>query len=115
MAADAERRLLPAAERLLDDFRLNAEFVPRELGGRLLRLDALARVMRSVFRRDASLGLGYGMSTYMAAAVVWAGGSAGQRRDGAELLLSGGRMACAYPEPAGGTTSAERLRHGPAR
>ncbi|WP_405773872.1 acyl-CoA dehydrogenase family protein [Streptomyces sp. NBC_01538] len=102
MAADAERRMLPAAERLLDDFRLNAEFVPRELGGRLLRLDALARVMRSVFRRDASLGLGYGMSTYMAAAVVWAGGSAGQRRDTAELLLSGGRMACAYPEPAGG-------------
>ena len=76
--------------------------MPRELGGRLLRLDALARVMRSVFRRDASLGLGYGMSTYMAAAVVWAGGSAGQRRDTAELLLSGGRMACAYPEPAGG-------------
>ncbi|GHE55483.1 acyl-CoA dehydrogenase family protein [Streptomyces capitiformicae] len=101
-AADAERRILPAAERLLDDFRLNAEFVPRELGGRLLQLDSLARVMRAVFRRDASLGLGYGMSSYMAAVVVWAGGSAEQRRDTAELLLSGGRMACAYPEPAEG-------------
>ncbi|MDX3457599.1 acyl-CoA dehydrogenase [Streptomyces sp. ME02-8801-2C] len=102
VAADAERRPLPAAERLLDDFRLNAEFVPGELGGRLLRLDALARVLRSVFRRDASLGMGYGMSSYMAAAVVWAGGSAEQRRATAELLLSGGRMVCAYPEPAEG-------------
>lgn len=102
VTADAERRILPAAERLLDDFRLNAEFVPRELGGRLLQLDALARVMRAVFRRDASLGLGYGMSSYMAAVVVWAGGSAEQRRDTAELLLAGGRMACAYPEPGEG-------------
>lgn len=100
--ADGERRMLPAAERLLDDFGLNAEFVPEELGGRLRRLDALVRVMRTVFRRDAALGLGYGMSTYMAAVVVWSGGSASQRRRTADLLLSGGRMACAYPQPAEG-------------
>ncbi|MEU7166072.1 acyl-CoA dehydrogenase [Streptomyces morookaense] len=100
--ADRERRILPAAENLLDGFGLNAEFVPRELGGRLEGLDALVQVMRSVFRRDASLGLGYGMSSYMSAVVVWAGGSAGQQRAAAELLLAGGRMACAYPQPAEG-------------
>jgi alkylation response protein AidB-like acyl-CoA dehydrogenase len=99
LAADERRRLLPAAERLLDAFGLNAEFVPRELGGRLDRLDALARVLRAVFRRDAALGLGYGLTSYLAAVVVWAGGSARQRRDTAELLLADGRMACAYPEP----------------
>ncbi|MFE9770435.1 acyl-CoA dehydrogenase [Streptomyces sp. NPDC005931] len=99
LAADERRQLLPAAERLLDSFGLNAEFVPRDLGGRLDRLDTLARVLRAVFRRDAALGLGYGLTSYLAAVVVWAGGSARQRRDTADLLLSGGRMACAYPEP----------------
>ncbi|MFH8349830.1 acyl-CoA dehydrogenase [Streptomyces sp. NPDC018045] len=100
--ADAERRLLPAAEALLDGFRLHAEIVPEELGGRLRRLDVLARVMRAVFRRDAALGLSCGMSSYLAAAVVWSGGSAQQRRRTADLLLSGGRTVCAYPQPAEG-------------
>ncbi|MEU7202940.1 acyl-CoA dehydrogenase family protein [Streptomyces sp. NPDC045470] len=100
--ADAERRLLPAAEALLDGFRLQAEIVPRELGGRLGRLDVLARVLRAVFRRDAALGLACGTGPYLAAAAVWAGGSARQRHRTADLLLSGGRMACAYPQPAEG-------------
>ncbi|MEV5341276.1 acyl-CoA dehydrogenase family protein [Streptomyces sp. NPDC052676] len=99
LAADERRELLPAAERLLDAFGLNAEFVPTELGGRLDRLDALARVLRAVFRRDAALGLGYGLTSYLAAVVVWAGGTPRQRRDTADLLLTDGRMACAYPEP----------------
>ncbi|MEU2402024.1 acyl-CoA dehydrogenase [Streptomyces sp. NRRL S-1314] len=102
LAADGRQQLLPVGERVLDTFGLNAEFVPRELGGRLDRLDVLARILRAVFRRDASLGLGYGMTSYLAAAVVWAGGSGQQRRRTADLLLSGGRMACAYPEPAPG-------------
>lgn len=102
LAADGRQQLLPAAERLLDTFGLNAEFVPGELGGRLDRLDVLARVLRAVFRRDAALGLGYGMTSYLAAVTVWADGTEEQRRDTARLLLSGGRMACAYPEPAPG-------------
>ena len=99
LAADARGQQLPAAERLLGSFGLNAEFVPRELGGRLDRLDALARVVRAVFRRDAALGLGHGLTSYLAAVVVWAAGTPRQRRETADLLLSDGRMACAYPEP----------------
>lgn len=102
LAADGRHQLLPAAERLLDTVGLNAEFVPRELGGRLERMDVLARVLRAVFRRDAALGLGYGMTSYLAAVVVWTAGTGQQRRHTADLLLSGGRMACAYPEPAPG-------------
>jgi alkylation response protein AidB-like acyl-CoA dehydrogenase len=99
LAADARRIPLNAAELLLDAFELNAEFVPRELGGRLTRMDTMARVMRAVFRRDAALGLGYGMTSYQAAAIVWAAGSASQQRDTAQLLLDGGRLTSAYPEP----------------
>ncbi|MFG2503291.1 acyl-CoA dehydrogenase family protein [Streptomyces sp. NPDC048441] len=99
LAADAAGRPLAPAERVLDEFGLNAEFVPGRLGGRLERLDVLARVVRAVFRRDASLGLGYGVTSYLAGVIVWADGTAAQQRAVADLLLSGGRIACAYPEP----------------
>ncbi|MEV0092389.1 acyl-CoA dehydrogenase family protein [Streptomyces sp. NPDC050738] len=102
MLADEQRRMLPAAERLLDDFGLNGEFVPVRLGGRLERMDALSRVMRAVFRRDASLGLGYGLTSYLGAVLVWASGTDAQQRSTAELLLGGSRLAPAYPEPARG-------------
>ncbi|MFI6942052.1 acyl-CoA dehydrogenase [Streptomyces sp. NPDC050418] len=102
LAADRRQELLPAAQRLLDEFGLNAEFVPAALGGRLDRLDVLARVLRAVFRRDAALGLGDGMTSYLAAVLVWADGSPEQQEQTARLLLGGGRMAGAYPEPTPG-------------
>ena len=101
--ADAREQLLPAGERMLDGFGLNAEFVPRALGGRLDRLDTMARVLRTVFRRDAALGLGYGVSSFLGAVVVWAAGSPEQQRRTAALLDSGGRVAGAYPELARGS------------
>ncbi|MQY11666.1 hypothetical protein SRB5_17850 [Streptomyces sp. RB5] len=102
LAADERGELLPEAERLLDEFGLNAEFVPRDLGGRLDRVDTLGRVLRGVFRRDASLGLGYGATSFLAAVTVWAAGTAAQRRWTADLLLDGGRLAVAYHELAHG-------------
>lgn len=41
LAADAAGTVLPEAERVLDDFGLNAEFVPADVGGRLERMDLL--------------------------------------------------------------------------
>ncbi|WP_079086056.1 acyl-CoA dehydrogenase [Streptomyces silvensis] len=102
LAADAKGRLQAAAEDLLDDFRLNAEFVPAALGGRLVRADTLARILRPVFRRDQSLGVGYGVFSLLAGASVWAGGSAEQQRWAADLLLGGGRLAVSYRELAHG-------------
>jgi alkylation response protein AidB-like acyl-CoA dehydrogenase len=102
LAADERAELLTAGEALLDDFGLGAEFVPTALGGRLSRLDYLIEVMRTVFRRDPCLGLGYGASSLIAAVNVWTAGRDAQRRDVADLLLAGGKLACGYFELAHG-------------
>ncbi|GGO89041.1 acyl-CoA dehydrogenase [Wenjunlia tyrosinilytica] len=102
LEADARGEMLEAAEDMLRDVGLNAEFVPAELGGRFTRVDTLSRVLRTVFRRDASLGIGYGVSSFLAAVAVWAGGTPRQRRWTADLLLGGGRLAVAYQELAHG-------------
>jgi hypothetical protein len=58
LAADERGELIPEAERALDGFGLNAEFVPRELGGRLDRVDNLARVLRPGSRRNTGRSAG---------------------------------------------------------
>ncbi|MGW5354259.1 acyl-CoA dehydrogenase [Streptomyces sp. NPDC004031] len=102
LAADEAGELSAAGEKLLDAFGLNAEFVPASLGGRLERLDGLARVLREVFRRDVALGLGYGVTSFMASVNVWAEGDARQQARLAEILLGGGRVSVAYHELAHG-------------
>jgi alkylation response protein AidB-like acyl-CoA dehydrogenase len=102
LAADAAGRLPAKGEQVLDERELNAEFVPAELGGRLDRMDVLGRILRPVFRRDASLGFGYGLNCFFAAAPVWTAGDLGQRRKAARLLLDGRRIAVARHEVAHG-------------
>ncbi|WP_326700510.1 acyl-CoA dehydrogenase family protein [Streptomyces sp. NBC_01754] len=102
LEADESGEMPEAGERLLDALVLNADFVPREFGGRLERIDTLVRVMRQVFRRDISLGLGYGVTSFMASVNVWTTGSDEQRKRLAELLLSGGKVSVAYHELAHG-------------
>ncbi|NGO43912.1 acyl-CoA dehydrogenase [Streptomyces ureilyticus] len=95
VAADTAGTLPSAAETLLDTYGLNEEFVPAALGGRLRRMDELGRILRPVFRRDASLGFGYGLNCFFAAAPLWTAGSEDQRRLAARLLLGGERIAVA--------------------
>ncbi|MEU5956279.1 acyl-CoA dehydrogenase [Streptomyces sp. NPDC047525] len=102
LAADERGDPLPAGRALLDSFGLGAEFVPRALGGRLRQADELARVLRPLFRRDGSLGLGHGAINLIASAPVWSAGSPEQHRRMADLLLSGGQTAGAYTELATG-------------
>ena len=98
LAAD-ERRELPAdAVRALDEWGFNAELVPASLGGRLAGTDQLIRALRPVFRRDAALGLGYGITNFMAGVNVWMSGNDEQRRELAATLLKGGKIAAAYHE-----------------
>ncbi|GHE96936.1 acyl-CoA dehydrogenase [Streptomyces longispororuber] len=102
LAADARGQVPACAEALLDEAGLNAEFVPAALGGRLVRADALARILRPVFRRDQALGVGYGAFSVLAGASVWTAGSPAQQRWAADLLLGGGRLAVSYRELAHG-------------
>ncbi|WP_129293729.1 acyl-CoA dehydrogenase [Streptomyces lydicus] len=101
VAADEREETAPAAEAALDEFGLHAEFVPRALGGRLERLDDMIELMRSVYRRDAALGLARA-GQLLASVNVWTAGRPEQRWAAAELLTDNRRMACAFHELAHG-------------
>ncbi|WP_314615749.1 acyl-CoA dehydrogenase [Streptomyces stackebrandtii] len=96
LAADEQRVLPPAGVALYDRLGLNAEFVPASLGGRLCGTDELGPVLRALFRRDAALGVGSALTSFMAATAVWAFGDDTQRARTAEVLLAGGRATIAY-------------------
>lgn len=102
LAADEQGEPSAAGEWLLDDYGLGAEFVPVELGGRFTQLDDLVRVAREVFRHDVGLGLGYGITSFMASVNVWAAGTPQQRKQLAGLLLDGGKVSVGYHELAHG-------------
>ncbi|MDX2604374.1 acyl-CoA dehydrogenase [Streptomyces caniscabiei] len=106
LAADERAETLTAGESLLHSYGLNAEFVPPELGGRLDRADHLAEVMRSLYRRDPALGLGYGASSLIAGVTLWTAGDEQQRGHAARLLLDGRRIAIAFHELAHGNDMA---------
>jgi alkylation response protein AidB-like acyl-CoA dehydrogenase len=96
--ADERGDLLPAGEHMLDGYLLNAEFVPRALGGRLARMDQLGRVLRPLFGRDGALALGHGASNLVGAVNVWTDGDGDQQRCLADVLLANGRISAAYTD-----------------
>ncbi|GAA3824585.1 acyl-CoA dehydrogenase [Streptomyces coacervatus] len=102
VAADEAGQLPPGGEELLDSYGLGAEFVPAALGGRLTDVDAMARGLRPLFGRDGALGLGYGVTTIMAAVNVWTSGDPEQQRRLADTVLAGGRAAVCFHELAHG-------------
>ncbi|MGV9317121.1 acyl-CoA dehydrogenase [Streptomyces sp. NPDC003691] len=102
VAADEQEETPEGGRAALDGFGILAEFVPTELGGRLARVDHLVELMRSVYRRDPSLGLGHCSSSLLGAVNVWTAGSAEQRRYTADLLLGGDKISCAFHELAHG-------------
>lgn len=102
LTADAEGSVTAEAERVLHEARVNEEFVPERFGGRLRRLDGLGRLMRPIFRRDASLGFGYGLNCFFAVTPIWTRGTPEQQRWAAWHLLNGGRLAVVRHEVAHG-------------
>lgn len=98
--ADRAAVICDPAEAVLDSFGMNEEFVPTALGGRFDSPETLLQVMRAVFRRDVGLGMGYGMTSFVAANYVWMRGTAVQRRTLAGQLLNGSKAAIAQHETA---------------
>ncbi|MET9424886.1 MULTISPECIES: acyl-CoA dehydrogenase [unclassified Streptomyces] len=96
--ADDRREAPAATEALLTEAGLTAEFVPHELGGRLVRPDLLAQVLRPLFRRDVALGFGHGITSLFGASAVWAAGDTAQREATARVLLAGGRTPILHHE-----------------
>ncbi|MFF8732702.1 acyl-CoA dehydrogenase [Streptomyces sp. NPDC015171] len=94
-----ERGELPAdGESALAAYGLGAEFAPAALGGRFERSDRFALLMRAIFRRDCALGIGHGVTSFIAGLPIWSDGSAGQQQRAADLLCAGGRIVAAYTE-----------------
>ncbi|MFF4044708.1 acyl-CoA dehydrogenase [Streptomyces sp. NPDC001816] len=100
LRADEARETPEATEALLAEAGMAAEFVPRDLGGRLAGLEELARVLRPLFRRDLALGYGFGITSLFAASSVWTAGDEDQRRSLADVLLGGGRVTIVHREVA---------------
>ena len=98
VADDDARRLSSTAEGLLDEWDAAAEFVPASLGGRWVSSEDLVRRWRPIFRRDPALGLGYGVTSLMAALNVWVAGDEAQQREVAARLLRGERIAVGFHE-----------------
>ena len=115
LAADDDGTVPEFATAVLDEWGAGAEFVPVSLGGRFTAVDELVRRLRPVFRRDAALGLGYGLTSLMAGLPVFSAGSGEQRDRVAQLLLAGRPAAVAFHELAhGNDLSANRLAARPA-
>jgi alkylation response protein AidB-like acyl-CoA dehydrogenase len=115
LAADERREMLAAGKPLLDEHGLNADFVPASLGGRFVQADRLARLLRPVFRRDCTLGLGYGFISFIVAAPGWTAGSPAQQQELAGLLLRGRRVSAGFTElPHGNDFSRNELSAHPA-
>ncbi|MEV4218069.1 acyl-CoA dehydrogenase [Nonomuraea sp. NPDC049725] len=102
LAADERGELLAAGEAVLDGARLADRFVPASLGGAFADVNGLVQEMRAVFRRDPTLGIGYGVTSFIAAVPVWTAGDAAQREWLAGRLLGGDRAAAAFTELAHG-------------
>jgi alkylation response protein AidB-like acyl-CoA dehydrogenase len=98
LAADEAGTVPAHATAVLDEWCAGAEFVPVSLGGRFSSVDELVRRLRPVFRRDAGLGLGYGLTSLMAGLPVYAAGSETQRDRLARLLLRGRPVSVAFHE-----------------
>ncbi|MCP3801989.1 acyl-CoA dehydrogenase [Allokutzneria sp. A3M-2-11 16] len=103
LKADERGEILREGERRLTDFGLGAEFVPADMGGRLRTLDRTVALLRAVYARDPALGLGFGLTSLIAAVNVWAAGEGALRREAADVLLGRGRIASAYHEFAHGS------------
>jgi alkylation response protein AidB-like acyl-CoA dehydrogenase len=87
----------------LTDWGLYQYFVPSQYGGRLVNFDEFMLLFQTIYRRDPTLGLGYGLTTFMAAVVVWVAGSQEQKSRLSDIIMLRKKpVSVAYHETAHG-------------
>lgn len=99
IGADEAAVPLPGASELLTAINWGAELVPRIHGGRLSTTDRLVQLLRPMFRRDATVGLGAGIAPLLSSSLVWAAGDSGQQQRLAKAMLANRLPLASYGEP----------------
>ena len=102
LADDEAMRLNEPAKRLLDEAGVPLHLIPVAEGGQLSNMQNLMLVLRAVCAKDMSFGLGYILTTFMAATNLWIAGNPIQRDMFSSLLRQGKKIAIAYHELAHG-------------
>ncbi|TDU87759.1 alkylation response protein AidB-like acyl-CoA dehydrogenase [Kribbella voronezhensis] len=98
LGADEAAVPLPGASELLTEINWSAELVPRVHGGRLSTTDRLVQLLRPLFRRDATVGLGAGIAPLLSAALVWSSSDPGQQKPLAATMLANRLPLASYGE-----------------
>jgi alkylation response protein AidB-like acyl-CoA dehydrogenase len=83
---------------LLFKLGIQKYFVPSESGGYLESFEELSYIFRSIFRRDITLGLGFGVTTFMAVIHIYLFGSAELKKRITNIILNGNTISVAYHE-----------------
>ena len=97
--ANDENSIFPEQEsNILNSLEINKLFIPESEGGDLTRFDEMMLIFRSIFRRDPSFALGYGMTTFMASIHIWIFGTKQQKDSLAKIIKLGNTVSVAYHE-----------------
>lgn len=97
-----DREMLPSLElQALHQWGTSAFYVPRALGGRLERTDALLELVRVVAHRDMTLAIAHG-KTILGVAPVWVAGNLEAQQRSAARVLRNEPIALALTERACG-------------
>jgi alkylation response protein AidB-like acyl-CoA dehydrogenase len=99
LGADEAAVPLPGSTELLTELNWSAELVPRIHGGQLSTIDRLVQLLRPLFRRDATIGLGAGIAPLLSAALVWSSGDPGHQEPLAKTMLANRLPLASYGEP----------------
>ncbi|MCC3705004.1 acyl-CoA dehydrogenase [Rouxiella badensis] len=98
LALDEAAELNQAAEAGLDAIGIPSLLATDESGQPAVAMPELMRLLRTLCERDLGLGLGYILTTFMAATNVWVAGSSEQKAQCNALLAAGKKISIAYHE-----------------
>lgn len=95
---DEEEKFPSSQADYLTSLNFQKNFLPCELGGFLSSFEELGYLFRCIYRRDITLGLGYGSTTFMAAVHILIAGSSLLKTKLSKVILNGSTISVGYHE-----------------